>query len=128
VQPLSEANAIRRGDVWFVLQEFDLTLKTVRGVLERLIEKKREGVEGSATGDTEGEGGSEDLDSGFFGVGDPMEKDEGEDDDGEDEAWKRATQVGRAKPNWVAESDWRVLEVVREATEEFDEKFRAMWA
>ncbi|KAF8137669.1 hypothetical protein EV363DRAFT_1581223 [Boletus edulis] len=122
------ANAIRRGDVWFVLQEFDLTLKTVRGVLEQLIERKREGVEVSDTGETEGESRSEDLDSGFIGVEDPTEKDE----DGDNEGWKRAAQagsgVGRVKPKWAAESDWRVLEVVRQATEEFDEKFRAMWA
>ncbi|KAG6377308.1 hypothetical protein JVT61DRAFT_15097 [Boletus reticuloceps] len=126
VQPLSVANAIRRGDVWFVLEEFDLTLKTVRGELERLIVRKE-----SDTGETEGESRSEDLDSGFIGVEDP-EKDEGEDEDGDNEGWKRAAQVGsgagRVKPNWAAESDWRVLEVVRQATEEFDEKFKAMWA
>ena len=133
VQPLSEANAIRRGDVWFLLQEFALTLMTVRGVLDQLIMKKRESVdvrEGSDTGegDGEGDGGSVGLDSGF--VDDPTEKDEEEDGDGDDEGVKRGVQVGsgRVKPSWVAEKDWRVLEVVYEATDEFDEKFKAMWA
>ena len=133
VQPLSEANAIRRGDVWFLLQEFALTLMTVRGVLDQLIMKKREGVdvrEGSDTGEGEGEGGSEDLDSGFIDADDPTEKDD-EEGDGDDGGVKRVRVgggVGRAKPSWVAEKDWRVLEVVYEATEEFDEKFKAMWA
>jgi hypothetical protein len=45
VQPLSNANGIRRGDVWFVLEEFDLTLKTVRGVLEQMIMKKPKRVD-----------------------------------------------------------------------------------
>ena len=133
VQPLGIANAIRRGDVWFVLQEFALTLMTVRGVLEQLIMGKRvptEVREGSDTGEVEGEAGeSEGLDSGFIAENDPTEKD----DDDEDGGGKRAVHTGsamgnRVKPTWVAERDWRVLEVVYEATEEFDEKFKAMWA
>ena len=130
VQPLSEANAIRRGDVWPMLQEFDLTLMTVRGLLEQLIMRKREGVdvrEGSDTGEGEGEGGSEDL---VIDTDDPTEKDD-EDGDGNDEGVKRGAQgsgVGRVKPSWVAKGDWRLLEVVYEATEEFHEKFKAMWA
>lgn len=133
VQPLSEANAIRRGDVWYVLQEFALTLMTVRGVLEQLIMRKRERVdvrEGSNTGEGEGDDVSDGLDSGFVDVNDPTEKDDdGEDGDGDDEGGKQAVQVAdRVKPSWVAERDWRVLQVVYEATEEFDEKFKAMWA
>ncbi|KAI9567890.1 hypothetical protein HD554DRAFT_2314563 [Boletus coccyginus] len=128
VQPLTEANAIRRGDVWLMLQEFDLTLMTMRGVLDQLIMRKQGCGEGSDTGEDEGEGGS--LDSGFIDVGDPTEKDE--DGDGEDEGGKRSVRVesgvGRVKPSWVAKRDWRVLEVVFEATREFDEKFKAMWA
>jgi hypothetical protein len=134
VQPLSEANAIRRGDVWFMLQEFDLTLMTVRGVLEQLILRKREGVdvrEGSDTGEGDGEGGSEDLDSWFINMDDPTEKGD-EDGDGDDEGVKRGAQagsgVGRVKPSWVAKKDWKLLEVMYEATEEFHEKFKAMWA
>ncbi|KAF8556866.1 P-loop containing nucleoside triphosphate hydrolase protein [Imleria badia] len=130
VQPLSEANAIRRGDVWFVLQEFDLTLKAVRGVLEQLIMRKPEGRGGSNTGEGEGEGVSDDLDSGFMDVEDPTEKDGEANDD--DEGGTRAAQVGSVvggvKPSWVSEKDWKVLQVVYEATEEFDEKFKAMWA
>ncbi|KAG9309998.1 hypothetical protein JVU11DRAFT_10032 [Chiua virens] len=127
VQPLSDANAIRRGDIWFLLQEFDMTLKTVRGVLEQLIMRKQERTDvrgGSDTGETEGGAESENLDSGFIGVDDPMEKyDEGE--DGNDVGGKRG---GGPKPSWVAERDWRVLEVVHQATEEFEESFKAMWA
>ena len=123
VQPLSEANAIRRGDVWPMLKEFDLTLITVRGVLEQLIMRKRGGVDVRVG---EGEGGSEDLDSWLINTDDPTEKD---DEDGDVEGVKRGAQVGsRVKPSWVAKKDWKLLEVVYEATEEFHEKFKAMWA
>ena len=119
VGSLSEANAIRRGEVWFLLQEFDLTLMTVRGVLEQLILRKQEGVDVG------------DLNSGFIDVDDPTDKDDGE-GDGDDEGVKRGVRVGggvgRAKPSWVAKKDWKVLEVVYGATEEFDEKYKAMWA
>ena len=127
VQLLSEANAIRRGDVWFVLQEFDLTLITVRGVLEQLIMRKREGVD---VREGEGEDGLEDLDSWLINTDDPTEKDD-EDGDGDDEGvkWGSPPEVGsRVKPSWVAKRDWKLLEVVYEATEEFHEKFKAMWA
>ncbi|KAF8551588.1 P-loop containing nucleoside triphosphate hydrolase protein [Imleria badia] len=132
-QALSEANGIRRGDIWFLLQEFVLTLKTVRGVLEQLIMRKREGVdgrEGSDIGEGEGEGLSDDLDSGFMDVEDPTERNgEAEDDvKGRTRAAQVGSVVGGVKPSWVAESDWRVLQVVDEATEDFDEKFQAMWA
>lgn len=132
VQPLSVANGIRRGDIWFLLQEFALTLMTVRGVLEKLIMQKPGRVdvkEGSDTGEGEGEGGSEGLDSGFVDMDDPTEKDdEREDEDDEGKRGQLGSGVGLVKPSGVAESDWRVLEVVYEATKEFDEKFKAMWA
>ena len=130
VHPFSEANAIRRGDVWFMLNEFYLTLMTVRGVLEQLIMRKRKVRKGSDTGEGEGEGGSEDLDSWLINTDDPTEKDD-EDGDGDDEGVERGAQgsgVGRVKPSWVAKRDWKLLEVVYEATEEFHENFKAMWA
>jgi len=127
VQPLSDANGIRRGDVWFVLEEFDLTLKTVRGVLELLIMKKpqhvKEGEEDEMGEEAEG-GESDDFDSGFISVDDPTEKD----DEDADQLGTKAMGLGSAKPTWVAEKDWRVLEVVYAVTEEFNEKFKAMWA
>ncbi|KAF9225622.1 P-loop containing nucleoside triphosphate hydrolase protein [Gyrodon lividus] len=116
VRPLSDANGIRRGDIWFVLQDFDLTLMTVRGVLEQLILRK--GQEGAAEGSDAGE---DDLDSGFVELDDLTEKD----DDDEPEA-KQVGTVG--PPSWVSDGDRKVFEVVRGATEEFNEKFRAMWA
>lgn len=135
VKPLSVANAIRGGDIWFVLQEFSLTLATVQGVLEQLVMRKRERVdvrEGSDVGVGEGEDGPEELDSGLISVDDPAEKYDGEDGDEDDSGGKRGFQVGSGvsgvKPAGVAERDWRVLEVVRGAMEEFNEKFRAMWA
>ncbi|KAI9456771.1 hypothetical protein HD554DRAFT_2317482 [Boletus coccyginus] len=130
VQPLTEADAIRRADVWLMLQQFDLTVMTMGGVLDQLIMQKQGCVdlrEGSDTGEDEGEGGS--LDSGFIDVDDPTEKDE--DMDGEDEGGKQSVRVesgvGHVKHSWVVKRDWRVLEVVSEAMREFDKKFKAMW-
>ncbi|KAF8843868.1 P-loop containing nucleoside triphosphate hydrolase protein [Paxillus ammoniavirescens] len=117
VRPLSDANAIRRGDIWFVLQEFDLTLMTVRGVLEQLILGKKQVAvsEGSDAGD--------DLDSGFIELDDPADKES----EGEETGVKKA--VGSVcLPSWVSDGDRRVFEVVAGATEEFNEKFKAMWA
>ncbi|KAH7883469.1 hypothetical protein F5I97DRAFT_1931024 [Phlebopus sp. FC_14] len=133
VPPLSVANAIRRGDVWFVLQEFDLTLMTVRGVLERLILRKgAAGVKGE-----EDEEEEQDVDVGFTQV-DPTEKnldeegqDVGDDEDDTSDSGKKGKEerVGDiVRPSWVSDADWRVLEVVSGAMEEFNEKFKAMWA
>ncbi|KIJ59959.1 hypothetical protein HYDPIDRAFT_161677 [Hydnomerulius pinastri MD-312] len=119
VKALSDANAIRRGDIWFVLEEFDLTLKTVRGVLEQLILKK------GGSNMEEGEEVDDDLDSGFIEVDDPTEKEEDPEDDGDEQV----KQVGSVlRPSGVSDADWRVFEVVNGAMEEFNEKFKAMWA
>lgn len=133
LQPLSKANAIRGGDVWFFLQDFALTLMTVRGVLEQMIMRKpdRVGVqEGSDMGEGEGEGDSEDLDSGFIDVNDPMEKDDegNEGDEGGERGVQTGNGMGHVKPSWVADGDWRVLGVVNGVTAEFTEKFHAIGA
>jgi hypothetical protein len=118
VKTLSDANAIRGSDVWFVLQDFDSTLVAVRGVLEELILRKRqEGVadEGSDVGE-------EDSDSGFIELDGPDKKDK----EVEEPRVKRVGSVGL--PSWVSARDQRVLEVVGGAMEEFNGKFKAMWA
>jgi hypothetical protein len=108
VKALSVANAIRRGDVWYVLDEFTLTLKAIREALQQLLSQ--------ASRDAEQEGDDEEeVDSGY-GTFDM----EGEDNGGEALAFKR--------PEKVRDIDWRVYEVVEGATREFEEKFKAMWA
>jgi ATP-dependent RNA helicase DDX60 len=90
VAALAAANGIRRGDVWYLLQDFMLTLMTIRGGLEQLLLKASK--EGSVDGDEEGEGDAEGYD--------PSEMDEGDGKAGEGE-FKR--------PNGVSDKDWRYV-------------------
>lgn len=123
VRPLSEANAIRRGDVWFVLEEFAMTLMAVRGVLEQLVMRKaRAMVDG---------GVDEDEDIEEEGLADVNLNDEIGEVDDEDQGESGGTKAfvsGGVRPRGVSEKDWRVLEVVHEASQEFLAKFKAMWA
>ena len=105
---LKAANGIRDGEMWYVLQDFSLTLKSIRTGIVQLLQKAS-----AAAGDEVSE-----LDSGY-GTLDPAEADpniEG----GEQGEFKR--------PAGVSNRDWRVYEVLNRVTLEFDEKFRAMWA
>ena len=118
VKSLAVANGIRRGDVWYLLQDFTLTLMTVKTALEQLLIKASK----EATSvDLE----SEDIDSGY-GTFDPGEAEEDGGEGGEFENEEAAG--GFQRPIGVTDSDWRVYEVVRTAATEFDAKYRAMWA
>ncbi|TFK94713.1 P-loop containing nucleoside triphosphate hydrolase protein [Polyporus arcularius HHB13444] len=105
---LKAANGIRDGEVWYVLQDFSLTLKSIRTGLVQLLQKAS-----AAAGDEVSE-----IDSGY-GTLDPAEADPdmGGSEQGE---FKR--------PSGVSDRDWKVYEVVNGVCTEFDEKFRAMWA
>lgn len=112
---LKAANGIRDGEVWYVLQDFTLTLKTIRTGLVQLLQKAA--ANASRAESVSGDGVSE-IDSGY-GTIDPAEADDVDSADGA-ESFKR--------PAGVTDRDWRVFEVLNAVTAEFDEKFRAMWA
>ena len=116
---LRTANGIRDGEMWYVLQDFSLTLKTIRTGLVQLLQKAA-AAEASKAGSVAGDEISE-LDSGYgtMGTADPAEADP--DAEG-------AEQGGFKRPVGVSDRDWKVYEVVDAVTAEFDEKFRAMWA
>ena len=105
---LKAANGIRDGEMWYVLQDFSLTLKSIRTGIVQLLQKAS-----AAAGDEVSE-----LDSGY-GTLDPAEADP-DIEGGEQGEFKR--------PPGVSDEDWRVFVVVNGVTAEFDEKFRAMWA
>lgn len=109
VQALAKANGIRRGEVWFILQDFTLSLMTIRSVLEQLLLK--------AAKETTSE--DPEVDSGY-GSFDPAELDVEDGDENSGTGFKR--------PNGVSDLDWKVYEVVDGALREFEEKYRAMWA
>ncbi|VDC05091.1 unnamed protein product [Peniophora sp. CBMAI 1063] len=107
---LVRANGIRPGDRWYVLNDFDMTIKAIRGDLENLIVH---GPKGNVEEDAE-----TDVDSGYqtYDATELMEDDE-----------PTTGGVG-ARPPGVSDRDWRVLEVFNDVVKDFEEKFRAMWA
>jgi hypothetical protein len=120
VQSLAIANGIRRGDVWYLLQDFTLTLMTVKAAIEQLLIKASKEATSAELLSAE----SEDIDSGY-GTFDPAEADmDGADGDSEHEEADSEFK----RPNGVTDADWRVYGVVCAAASEFDTKFRAMWA
>ncbi|KAH9943357.1 P-loop containing nucleoside triphosphate hydrolase protein [Epithele typhae] len=116
---LRVANGIRDGEMWYVLQDFSLTLKAMRTGLVQLLQKAAS--EASEAASAAGDEYSE-LDSGYGTMSagaDPAEADPDLDGSAEG-AFKR--------PPGVSDRDWRVFEVLNALTADFDEKFRAMWA
>ena len=91
----------------FLLDEFILSLKTVRGAIEQLLTRASK----EAEVDLEDE--MLDVDSGFG------ELDE-DDVQGNDPKFSR--------PRGVADRDWRVYEVLDGMLRELHEKFKAIWA
>ncbi|KAK0506601.1 hypothetical protein EDD18DRAFT_1124170 [Armillaria luteobubalina] len=112
VSALEKANGIRRGDVWYLLQDFMLALMVIKSSLEQLL--KDASIRSNKTVPLE------DAESSDHFVADPAETDELSDDSADAEAFK--------KPPGTSAKDWHMYEVVRDATAEFNEKFRSMWA
>ncbi|TDL25294.1 P-loop containing nucleoside triphosphate hydrolase protein [Rickenella mellea] len=110
VQSLVAANGIRRGDVWYALEDFNLSLLSIRGALEQqlLVASRGRGHE-ETDADAEDDDESPDVDI-----------DDGDESNGLKPAFER--------PAKVSDGDWRVYEVVDAVTMEFKEKFKKMWA
>ncbi|KAH9002517.1 P-loop containing nucleoside triphosphate hydrolase protein, partial [Lactarius deliciosus] len=127
VDALVNMNGIRRGDVWYDLESFSLVLVTIRGDLENLLLRtSKDSVLARAAerdDDTVDAG-----DSGYHSL-DPTGR-------GEEEAGGSDGEGGEAdrdpaafkRPRGVPDRDWRVYEIVNKITNEFDVKFKAMWA
>ncbi|KAK0440417.1 uncharacterized protein EV420DRAFT_1315927 [Desarmillaria tabescens] len=111
---LESANGIQRGDVWYLLRDFELNLMVVKSSLEQLLTDAS--IESGKAAAPSDDVGSSDGDF----MADPAEADELSDDGGDVDGFKRS-------PGTSAE-DWRMYEVVRDATGEFNEKFKSMWA
>lgn len=106
---LVAANGIRQGDLWYLLEDFTLTLKTIRSTIEHLLLRSA-GSNPSSEVDLDDE-----MNIGGVNL---AEAELSEDADG----------MTIKRPPGVSDRDWRVFEVVDLVTKEFDEKFRAMWA
>lgn len=105
--PLVIANGIRRGEIWYLLQDFMLTLKTFRASLAHMLV--------AAT-----EPDTQDPDVEVQAV-DPAEFDVMD-------AGAEGPMDSLIRPRGVSDDDWKVYEVVHVLTEDFDAKFRKMWA
>jgi len=125
VAALATANAIRRGDVWYLLEDFDLTLRTVHGVLDQLLQRR------SSSTMPDDEDLHEDVDNSGYTLLDRVGWEEEEEEGSEkQEQEKRDSEMVRdsQRPRGVSSADWRVFKVVDGALEEFHEKYKAMWA
>lgn len=116
---LRKANGIRDNDMWYLLEDFTLTLKAVRANISRLLKTAsdshaKRGLDGDLEGLDE-----DDVDSGYgtYASGDV-----------DDETQKGADLQSLQRPPAVSDEDWRVFEVIYAATQEFETKFKAMWA
>lgn len=117
VDSLAAANGIRRGDLWYLLQDFALTLTTIKTALEQLF-KASGGVSSEA-----------DLEDENLDAADPAEMDrEDLTGNGDPEVSQSSPDLMIPRPSGVSDADWRVYEVVSGAHAEFDVKYRAMWA
>ncbi|KAJ7686854.1 hypothetical protein B0H17DRAFT_1071320 [Mycena rosella] len=105
VATLAKANGIRRGDVWYLLQDFTLVLATVENSLKRLLMAVPSTPEAEAAEDTQFQ--------------DPAEMEEDDEVHGGDDF---------ERPPGVDDSDWKLYTTAREVLREFNEKFKAMWA
>ncbi|KAH9175040.1 P-loop containing nucleoside triphosphate hydrolase protein [Lactarius sanguifluus] len=127
VDALVNMNGIRRGDVWYDLEAFQLVLVTIRGDLENLLLKtsRDSAVRAAERDDDTVDAG----DSGYHSL-DPTGRGEEEEAGGSDGEGGEADRDPAAftRPRGVPDRDWRVYEIVNKITNEFDVKFKAMWA
>ncbi|TFY68503.1 hypothetical protein EVJ58_g983 [Rhodofomes roseus] len=123
---LKSANAIRDNDMWYLLDDFTLTLKSIRAGLGQLLWKaSTEAV--SAEEDDNGLPKVIDAGTKAKGVNDedvveavPPAEMEGDGSDSEDEGMELT------RPTDISDQDWAVYKIVHMVTTEFEEKFRAI--
>ncbi|KAF8601954.1 P-loop containing nucleoside triphosphate hydrolase protein [Ceratobasidium sp. AG-I] len=114
VRPLVDANGLRRGDVWFALQNFSLTLATLVTSLKTLL------IDGAV------EESKEEMENGEVGEGD-WDAAQGTDKDDEDREFPELPTLD-SRPSGVPDDDWMVYEAFQSVAIQFNEKWRKMWA
>ena len=109
VDTLVRANGIRKGDIWYLLQDFMLTLMTIQsGMFQLLL---------TVSKNTSTTSSAEEADLKTYNV-DYEERSDGPDEDSN----------CSGKPENVSTRDWNVYMVLSEICIEFEGKFHAMWA
>ena len=114
VSTLGRANCIRQGDVWYLLQDFNMTLLSVRSAFYHLL---------LGVPEEQNESHEDDLAAGV----DSAEHDlEGEVSELKPEFPNPESRSER--PCGVGGLDWKVYQVVSQVCTEFEEKFKVIWA
>jgi ATP-dependent RNA helicase DDX60 len=132
VTALVAANGIRRGDIWYLLQDFTLTLAVVKSALEFLMaEHHRLTTEAAKTSTKDASSSEPDEESEDFSItlNEPSMDDGtmGVDED-EDAITSDVKESMVERKASVLDEDWNVYVVASEAWHEFNTKFKAMWA
>ena len=113
VATLGRANCIRQGDVWYLLQDFNMTLLSVKSAFQHLLLGQSE----------EQNGPQEDLGA-AASAGPAEHNSEGE----QSEPESPNQEFKSERPQGVAGVDWKVYLVVSQVCAEFEEKFKVIWA
>ncbi|KAF8155693.1 hypothetical protein B0H34DRAFT_506081 [Crassisporium funariophilum] len=119
VSTLANANGIRRGDVWYLLQDFNITLLTVKAALQQLMLKASKDALAEKNSK---ESDLDDYQNHDLAEGESFEHNSEEEDDASSD------QPDFKRPAMVTDADWRVYKVVDGTCAVFNGKFRAMWA
>ncbi|KAH9932994.1 P-loop containing nucleoside triphosphate hydrolase protein [Fomitopsis serialis] len=125
---LKSANAIRDNDMWYLLDDFTLTLKSIRAGLGQLLWQAS--VEPTGAGEDDGDDSPQDAD-----VANKIKAAEDEDvakeglaAEGDSDSEDEGLEKELARPTGISDQDWAVYKLVHALTTEFEEKFRAIWA
>lgn len=127
MQPLIEANRLRRDDVWFSLNEFFVAVVNLQLGLERLIlasigrSLEDDDDDGEPAGELEVGDGLDDQDDADAGEGTSTARGAVP-----DAGSKTADLMER--PATTTREDWNVYVTVRDARMDFETKFKQMWA
>ncbi|KIO24164.1 hypothetical protein M407DRAFT_213307 [Tulasnella calospora MUT 4182] len=117
---LTTANGIRENDVWYLLEEFSLALATLQTGLEHYLKAVAADPNLDSESSDEEEDGAEEGESGS--------ETEAEAEAEAQQFEPGATSIFPMKPQNISDGDWKVYRAVVLTKQEFDEKFRPMWA
>ncbi|KAG8924160.1 hypothetical protein FRC01_011870 [Tulasnella sp. 417] len=121
-ETLIKVNRIRQSDVWYELEEFALALATLQTGLEHYFKA----VAADPSLDSESSDSEEDGEEEEEGRSEAEVEAEAEAEAQQFEPG--ATSIFPVKPKNITEGDWKVYRAVVLTRQEFDVKFKAMWA
>jgi ATP-dependent RNA helicase DDX60 len=140
-KPLSDANGIAKGQVWYLLLDFSYAMDGMVVAIRELLLKDTRRLDDDMTSaagesvaviqdDWAAENDEVDKDEAIAAagpnVGGPVEKEKG--DDVQAIVATSTLDVELVKPDHVSQLDWDVYTAFFQLQKDFNEKFKAMWA